>query len=183
MAKKRKAKDRMLEWRESRTAKNQDELRLGDKILATLRWEGLLSKRAFGASPEGQWTFDRPGLLSRDVKVWTGEGDAPVAVLGFGWTGDATLELADGRIFRWASTNFWQTRWAFTDGAGTPFACFADNSGFLERRTVVEAISSELSAPDRALLVLLGRYLMVLQSEDAAAGAAAATGGAVAAVL
>jgi hypothetical protein len=170
--------DKRVEWREG---KSQDELRAGSQILATLRWEGWLSKRAFAASPEGQWVFDRPALLSRDVKVWVAEQDEPVAVLEVGWLGDGTLKLADGRSLRWISTNFWRTRWSFTTPAGDPLVSLADNSGFLERRTVIEHVSPDLSASDRGLLLLLGRYLMVLQAEDAAA--AAAVGGAVTATM
>jgi hypothetical protein len=174
--KKKRRTGNLAEWRE---AKFQDELRDGDEILATLRWESWLSKRAFAASPEGQWIFDRPGLLSKDVKVWAAEEDTPVAVLKVGWLGDGTLELADGRALRWASTDFWRTRWAFTTAAGDLLVSLADNSGLLERRTMIERVSPGLCASDRALLLLLGRYLMVLQSEDAAGAAAAA--GAVAA--
>jgi hypothetical protein len=179
MGKRRSSDQHALEWRESKRTKRLDELRRGDQILATLRWEGCFSKRAFAHSPEGAWEFDRPKPFSKDVKVWIAVAEDPVATLTFGWLGgDGTMERADGRTLRWEATNFWATNWAFRTGSGETLIHFLDNSGFLERRTLIEFRPGVLPPSDRDLLLLLGRYLMILQSDDAAAAAAAASAGA-----
>ena len=173
----RKKESQAWEWRESKTVRRQDELRAGDQILATLRWEGCLSLRAFAASPKGQWAFDRPRLLSRDAEVRMAGTGALVGIVRFGWTGDGVLELVDGRTFSWGATNFWQTRWVFWDAQDRPLIRFWDTSPLFETTAQVGYWPSSVSGSDRALLTLLGRYLMVLRSRDTAAVAAAAVAG------
>ena len=170
--KKRKTYLDQWEWRESRTARRQDEFHFGERVAATLRWQDLFSNLAYAQSPEGQWTFDRPRLLSRNVEVRDADSDALVAVLYFKWTGDATLEFADGRTIGWAPTNFWQTEWAFFDTEDRPLVSFLDTSRLFEARSVVTFYSSDLSAEESALLTIFGRYLMLLHRNDTAAVAA-----------
>ena len=160
------------EWRESRTAKRQDELHFGERVAATLRWQSLLSNLAYAHSPEGQWTFDRPRILSREVEVRDAVTNARVAVLHVRWTGDATLEFADGHTVDWSPTNFWQTRWAFFDASEQALISFDDTSRLLEARTAVTFHSQDLSNKESALLTLFGRYLMILHRNDSAAVAA-----------
>jgi hypothetical protein len=160
------------EWRESRAARRQDELHLGERVAATLRWQGLLSTLAHAESPEGRWTFERPRVLSRDVEVRDAATDDVIAILHVRWTGDATLEFADGGTVDWSPTNFWQTQWAFFDNSEQALISFADTSRLLEARTAVTYHSSALSAEESALLTLFGRYLMMLHRNDSAAVAA-----------
>ena len=174
MKQKQKPEANAWEWRESRTAKRQDELRLGDQVFATLRWEGCFSNLAYARSTEGQWTFDRSRLLSRDVEVRQAD-ETLIAVYHEKWTGDGTLEFADGRTYDWAPTNFWQTRWAFFDVEERPLIAFEDTSGLLEYRDEVTFWRSGLSKADVGLLTTLGRYLMVLKHRDTAAIAATAS--------
>jgi hypothetical protein len=164
------------EWRESRTARRQDELHLGERVAATLRWQGLLSNLAYAESSEGQWIFDRPRILSRDVEIRDGASNTLLAMLHVRWTGDATLEFADGHTIDWSPTNFWQTQWAFfrtVDGDDEQaLISFFDSSRLLETRTTVTYHRSDLSAEQSALLTLFGRYLMILHRNDSAAVAA-----------
>jgi hypothetical protein len=170
--KKRKPYLDQWEWRESRTAKRQDELHFGERVAATLRWQGLLSTLAYAESPEGRWTFDRPRVLSRDVEVRDTATGEIVAVLHVKWTGDGTLEFVDGHTVDWSPTNFWQTQWAFFDNAENALISFVDTSRLLEARSAVTFHRSNLSAEESALLTTFGRYLMVLHRNDSAAIAA-----------
>jgi hypothetical protein len=166
-----------LEWRAARSVKRQDELRSDEQILATMRWESMWSTLATGTARAGQWSFERPRLLSRDIEVRIPgtTDDAPWAVFSPGWTSEGTLCLADGRQFHWQCTDFWQTEWVFVSAAGEPLVRFTDTSGFLSQSTAVGIVRAKLSESDRALLVLLGHYLMVLQARDRAATTAAVT--------
>jgi hypothetical protein len=177
MGKKRKRRQTntqpALEWRESRTVRRQDELWVGDEVVATLRWEGMLSTMATGRARTGYWTFERPRILSREVEVRVAASGELVGVLSPRWTGDAPITLSDGRTFEWAPTNFWQSEWVLTDAHNQPLVRFWDISGFLRRRTAIEIVRSGLSEPDRALLVLLGHYMIEIQRRDTAAATAA----------
>jgi hypothetical protein len=164
----------VLEWRESRKIKRQDELRLGDQTVATLRWGGWGSTFAEGRARARSWTFERPCLLSREVHVHVaGVKSSPIAVFVPGWTEEGTLSCADGRTMRWQSRDFWRTEWAFVDAEGRTAVRFEDTSGFLEQRTIAHTYKTGLSEADRAMLLILGRYLMVLQAQDQAAVTAA----------
>ena len=176
--KKQKSNERpALEWRESRTVKRQDELCTHDGPVATLRWAGMLSEIATGTTKEGQWTFDRPRLLARDVEVRTAgsEAEPPCAVYYPGWALGGRVVFAGGRTLHWAPTNFWQTRWAFMDEAERTLVQFEDTSRLFEERAAVTFMRPGLAEEDRALLLLLGWYLMTLQSRDNAAIVAVTT--------
>lgn len=175
MGKKRTQEDRpVLEWVESRTVKRQDELRIGDRMIATLRWGGWGSTFAEGRASTGSWTFERPRLLSRDVQVHLSSTEGPsVGVFHPGWMEEGTLYLADGRTMRWKSRDFWRSEWAFVDAAGQIALRFRDTSGLLHERTAAWTYKAGLSEADRAMLLILGRYLMVLQARDRAATVAA----------
>ena len=177
--KKRKPYPDYWEWRESRTARRQDELHYGERVAATLRWQSMFNYLAHAQTSAGAWTFDRPRILSHDVEVREAATAAVVAVVHFKWTGDATLEFADGGRLDWAPTNFWQTQWAFFspasgDDKDRALIVFDDTSGFLEARSAVSYRASDLTAEESALLTTLGRYLMMLHRRDSAAVAATA---------
>lgn len=180
MKRKRKPNVNVWQWRESRTARCRDELIFGDHVFATLRWEGPFSKLAYARSPEGQWTFDRPRLLSRDVEVRQAD-DTLIALYHEKWTGDGTLQFIDGHTVDWAPVNFWQTRWVFFGADDEPLVTFDDTSGLFEHTAQVTFWPSDLSASDSALLATLGRYLTVLKQQDQDTAAIAATTAAMAA--
>ena len=163
-----------VEWRESRTAKRQDELHTPDGILATLRWAGMFSYLATGGAGGTQWQFDRPRFLSRDVEVRAAGSDAgePLAIYHPGWTSGGKLYFADGRVLHWYPTNFWQTQWVFADEAERVLAQFVDTSRLFEQSAAVTYVDPGLGEADRALLLVLSRYLLALQARDNAAIAA-----------
>jgi hypothetical protein len=61
------------------------------------------------------------------------------------------------------------------DEAEQTLVQFEDTSRLFEERAAVTFVRPGLTEADRALLLLLGRYLMALQSRDNAAIAAATT--------
>jgi hypothetical protein len=154
-----------------------DELRYGDEVVATMRWESVFSTLATGTARHGSWTFERPRILSREVEVRLAGAaeDEPFGIFSPGWTAEGTLVLADGRRFHWQCLNFWATEWQFTSAAGDPLVRFVDTSRLLEQSTEVGIARAGISEQDRALLVLLGHYLLVLHGRDTAAAAAAAS--------
>jgi hypothetical protein len=166
-----------LEWRESTTVKKQDELCTHDAVVATLRWAGMLSNFATGTAQAGQWTFDRPRIFARDVEVRRvgANGETPYAVYYPNWSPGGRLEFAHGRTIHWGPTNFWQTRWVFESESDITLMQFEDTSRLFRESAAVTFARRGLPDEERALLLLLGRYLMVLQSRDTAAITAATT--------
>jgi len=172
---KRKKKQRVdpeLEWRPTGN-KRQEALYHRGQPVSTLQWESMWNVAAVGTSKDGQWRLDRPRLLSQDVEIYAGE--THVGTFTPGWTGDGSLALVTGHIYRWVYEDFWRQRWAFVDARDTPVIQFEDTSGFLVERTAVSIYKSEISDRERALLAILGRYLMALHTRDSAAASAAVT--------
>jgi hypothetical protein len=158
------------EWRPSKGSARQDELRVGDRLLATLCWEARPSTRACAEASGFKWTFERTKRLPRHVEVREAGSGGLRATFHPGWTGAGALEWPGGRAFSWTYSNFMQTRWAFFDPAGKRLVRFTDNSTLFERVTTVEVTSEALSPSERALLLPLGRYLMLSKTGGTAMG-------------
>jgi hypothetical protein len=138
-----------------------------------MEWKGIFSTLATGRARTGQWTFERPRLLSREIEVYDAQtGD--LITFSPGWTGEGVLTLMDGHRFHWYSTNFWRTRWIFVDADEQPLMQFVDTSGLFRENAAVRIYASNLAEKERSLLLLLGWYLVKLQRRDSAAAAAAA---------
>jgi hypothetical protein len=172
MKRKRERVEPELEWRPT-GVKRQEALYHHGEPLATLQWESMWNVAATGAAKNGQWQLDRPKMLSSTVEIRT--GDTLYGTFSPGWTSEGTLKLSTGSAYCWICEGFWQTRWAFIDTREKPVMRFEDTSGFLVERTAVEIPPSSISEHDRALLAILGRYLMALQARDTAAATAAIT--------
>lgn len=189
MKRKRKRKDReppALEWRGSRTVKRQEELCTPTETLATLQWAGIFSNLATGTTKVGQWTFDRPRIFCQDIEIRVVGSDVtrngiprhsetPYGVFYPNWKGGGRVELANGRTLDWAPTNFWATQWAFTDQLDTTLVQFENTSRLFRESVEVTYVQPRLAEADRALLLLLGYYLIALNDRDPAAVTAATT--------
>jgi hypothetical protein len=164
-----------LLWVQPAARRREHELRAGDEVVATLRFQrGSLAD----AEAEGyHWTFKRQGFWQPRVTVRVPGSDADVAVFRPHWAGGGTLEMADGRTTRLSSANFWQSEWTWQD-KDQPLILFKGRHGIVKARGAVEIQPGSARLPDTPLLVLLGWYLILLHADDAnAAAAVAATSG------
>jgi hypothetical protein len=168
-----------LYWVQPETFTRWFELRAGEHLVATLGWQTSCGTLATAESAEGRWTFKRLGFLNPRVTVREAGSEIDMATFWPSWMGDGALEFAYGRAFRWQSTNFWATRWCFTDEGGTPLLAFepgaekAKLSDMFKQQALVQIQPQARAVPELSLLVLVGWYLMILRQDDAAAAAAA----------
>lgn len=65
-------------------------------------------------------------------KVAVGSGNDIAIFKNNTWSGDGTLELADGRTFQ-AATNFWQTKFGFETESGEKLIEFRRTDSVLHR--------------------------------------------------
>ncbi len=162
-----------LLWVQPAARRREHELRAGDDVVATLRFQrGSLAD----AEAERQhWTFKRQGLWQPRVTVRVAGADADVAVFRPHWVGGGTLELADGRTLELRSANFWQSQWVWQE-KDQPLMLFKGRHGIVKANGAVEIQAGSAGLPDTPLLVLLGWYLILLHAEDsnATAGSTAA---------
>jgi hypothetical protein len=146
------------------------ELRSGDEVVATLKWQP--TSRAVGETAEHQWSFDRSGFLRLRVTVRVPGSDANVELFRYSWKGGGTLDLGTGRQLSLGQTSFWRGRWDWTDELKRPLVHFKKR-GLLAMGCQVEIEKEATTSPDLDLLVVLGWYLHVLRFLDASAGSGA----------
>ncbi len=168
-----------LYWIQPKGLGRYFELRAGDDVLATLRFETLCGSLARAESADGSWTFKRAGFFKPRVTVRKAGEEVNSAVYTPRWTGrEGVLEFAGGRVFNWTQTDFWATRYQISDVAENPLVSFEsglDQSRLTDLFKTQARVAIDLrgrALPELPLLVLLGWYLIVLQKEDAAAVAA-----------
>jgi len=168
--------DQVLRWTQPSSFKREFELRAGEDVLATLRWQKTFGSLALAESPGGAWTFKRSGFLTPTVSVRAQGSESTVAVLKPGWRGEGTLQFSDGRRYQWVIAGFWRPQWTFAGEGGGPLIHFKYDLAFLQQTMEVEIEPGAGSLKDLPLLATLGWYLIVLMSEGGG-GAAAAGGG------
>jgi hypothetical protein len=161
-----------LLWIQPAARRREHELRAGDDVVATLRFQrGSLAD----AEAEGHhWTFKRQGFWQPRVTVRVPGSDADVAVFRPHWAGGGTLDFADGGSVRLSSANFWQSEWVWQE-KDQPLMLFKGRHGIVKAKGAVEILPGAAGRPDPPLLVLLGWYLILLHADDSAAATAGAT--------
>src|ERR1700730_10112241 len=165
--------DQELLWIQPAALRREHELRAGDEVVATLRFQrGSLAD----AEADGHhWTFKRQGFWQPRITIRVAGSDADIAVFRPHWAGGGTLELIDGPTVRLSSANFWQSEWVWQE-KDQPLMLFKGRHGIVKAKGAVEIQPGAAGRPDTPLLVLLGWYLILLHAEDAnaAAGSSAA---------
>jgi hypothetical protein len=161
-----------LLWIQPAAGRREHELRAGDEVVATLRFQrGSLAD----AEAEGHhWTFKRQGFWQPRVTVRVPGSDADVAFFRPHWAGGGTLDFADGRSVRLSSANFWQSQWVWQE-KDQPLILFKGRHGIVKAKGAVEILPGAESRSDTPLLVLLGWYLILLHADDTAAATVGAT--------
>jgi hypothetical protein len=161
-----------LLWIQPAASRREHELRAGDDVVATLRFQrGSLAD----AEADGHhWTFKRQGFWQPRVTVRVSGSDADVAVFRPHWAGGGTLDFGDGLSVGLGSANFWQSQWVWQE-KDQPLMLFKGRHGIVKAKGAVEIQPGAAGRPDTPLLVLLGWYLILLHADDTAAATAGAT--------
>lgn len=153
-----------LLWVQPARLKQEFELRAGDEIVGSLRFER--SSLATGEAAGQSWTFKREGFWHPRITVRVPGSDANVALFSPGWAGGGTLDL-DGRQLRFVAANFWHSQWDWVDAQNKPVVHFKSHQGVLKTEGQVEIETDAIQSPDLPLLGVLGWYLLVLFARDA----------------
>jgi hypothetical protein len=170
----REVTDRPLQWTQPALLKREYELHAGDEVVATLRWQKTFGSLALAETAEGAWTFKRSGFLRPKVTVRVPGSESETAVFNPSWGGEGTLRFSDGRCYLWQHASFWRSEWVFANEAGEPLAHFKATLEasaavvFCKHAAEVKFEPRAAAVPDLSLLTVLGWYLMVLMSDDAA---------------
>ena len=162
-----------LLWIQPARLKSEFELRAGEEILGSLRFQR--SSLAAGETADQSWTFKREGFWHPRITVRVPGSDDNVATFQPGWAGGGTLELQPGRQLRFVAANFWHSQWDWVDAQSQPLVHFKSHQGLLKVEGEVTVEAGAMKSPELPLLVVLGWYLLVLFARDAAAASAGST--------
>jgi hypothetical protein len=132
--------------------------------IAVLTLIGHFQRRGVVEYGHRRWTFERRGWFARTFRVLDGDG-RPIARFRKNWSGGGTLELADGKRYRWRRLGFLSRTRAFVreDGHGDPLVTFAPRFSWRGRRGDVTIDADARSLPELALLVMFGWYLVLVR--------------------
>jgi hypothetical protein len=150
---------RELVWVQPARLKEEFELRAGDEVIATLRWQR--SSLAIAETADQSWTFKREGFWHPRVTVRIPGSDDNIATFQPGWAGGGTLDLDPGKQLRFGAPNFWHSQWDWLDPHNQPLVHFKSHQGLLKVEGEVAIEPAAIKSPDMPLLVVLGWYLLV----------------------
>lgn len=140
------------------------ELRSGNGVVLTMRWDSRWGSRAAAESAAGQWTFEKSGVMRPAIVIRGAGGSTELATFTGSWDGGGTLEFRDGRTYTWDNTNWLHTAWAWTSRTGQHLLRFKGKTMTIE--------PAGATLPDISLLAALSWYLNIVNNEGGDGGAA-----------
>lgn len=155
-----------LKWEQPSTWRREYLLSAGEEEAASLKFHSALGSLATAESGGGCWTFKRIGFLQTRVSIRACGDETELATFHNNWRGGGTLEFPDGRVFR-ATTNVWMTQLEWQSTEEAPLVCF-HIGGVLHQSAQVKVEPQGETLAELPLLMVLGWYLVVMMSQDAA---------------
>lgn len=161
-------------WMQPRAMERRFELRAGDHLVGTLRWEKVFSHRAIAETEEGRWCLERRGFFRRRVAAVQADSGIDVAQIALNWKNEGALTLADERVFHWRKIRFWRYHWALVDEwDNTIFELRVRMRFFRYEAEIIPHAEAE-GIHNLVLLMSLGWYLGWITIQDTTAATAAA---------
>jgi len=157
-----------LFWRQPKTFRMAYELRADTDTIAALRWEKPTGSLAHAECAVGEWTFKRAGFLRPHVIVRIPGATDDLAKLEINLSGTGTLRMADGTIYRWLNTSFWDGAWEFVTDDKTPLIRFRNAHMMMQAKGKVLLEPAASDDPHVPMLCCLGWYLLILMAADIA---------------
>jgi hypothetical protein len=148
-------------------------LHSGQGVFGKLQLTEKDGTRALAESADGRWMFEKKWFPTNKVLLRLPNSDSEFAVFKTKvFEKRSSLEFRDGHVFYWMTTNFWHNKYRFIDTYNQELICFSRHSNPFAAIAMAKALSRgrvkienrALGIPEIGLLVLLGCYLMVLES-------------------
>ncbi len=160
--------DHTLTWTKPRLFKSNYELRFGDELLATLRFQRIFRSAAIAEGEDGCWIFDRRGILKRRTIVrLCGSSTTAATFRKNTWKEGGRLELSDGRTFT-VIASLWKHSLEIQTDAGETLIQM-NSRGVFRPSAKVQMYRTCLHVPEFPWMVMLGWYLIIMMKRDAAA--------------
>ena len=156
-----------LHWMQPSMWQGRYELRnADDEAVATIQRSGVMQQKVEVDALGNRWLFERGGFMKPHITIKSaGTGDEP-ARFDYNWTGGGWLTFADGRRFRWQSSNWLGNKWTWVNELDEPIMGF--QTGGIFRLNGEIDIDPDVTMKTRVLplLLFLGWYLILLHIDD-----------------
>jgi hypothetical protein len=139
------------------------ELRGGDELIATLRWQKPAGSLAVGVSAEGRWTLKRAGFFTPVITARRAGSDVDLAVFN---PARGVLDYTGNRRFRWVTKGFFHSEYSFVTEDGRPIVTFKPTNDLVAGRGQMEIGRATTPDLELSLLALLGWYFIVLRTKE-----------------
>lgn len=156
-----------LTWVHEQADVKEFVLKSGTDEFARLRWEKDGGSLATGETADGAWSFKRIGFFHPYVNIRDRATGNDIGRTQIGIGGAGSVQFADGEHYNWLS-NLWRSEWDWATPSGRTLVEFRRDFSIDERAGEVKIPADHLSTIHLPLLSVLGWYLIVLLSEDAA---------------
>ena len=164
-----------LTWTQLRAGRYA--LRGGEDVFAQFRYQTALGSLATGEASHARWTFKRIGLQRPRITARKAGQEKDVAVLKHSGRGEAVLELADGRRFRWKATRARRREKGFYDPTGELVLRFYPQPVPAKVQARVEVGQGWAGLAELPLLVLIGWYRWLIEVDEQMAMTPSVTAG------
>jgi hypothetical protein len=162
--------DHTLTWVKPRVFKSDYELRFGDELIATLRFQRIFSSTAIAENADGCWTFQRVGFFRKKTIIRPRGSSTILGIFRKNrWKEGGCLELSDNRKFK-AIANLWKNTIEFQTDIGETLI-HTKSTGIFRLSATVHMNRKCLQLPELPWMVMLGLHLIVMMRRDAAAHA------------
>lgn len=172
-----------LVWKQPKFSRDHYELCGKQKLFADLSFTQMFSDRAEAHSAHGSWILNRPGFFRDQVFAWSRESGDENARAVRRLFGDYELSILNYTGYQFFCTKILANTWVLTgENDKILYEIQFDLRWFKQYNQIWltnETISSFKNNPDQIdLLLILGMYLRICSTQDAA-GAVAATSAAI----
>ena len=171
-------KDEQLNWIQPKATHQFYELRSDSGLYGNVNFPKSVGSLAEAESADGRWTFKRIGFFHTRITVRVAGRETDIAVLKPNlMASSGTLEFSGGKTFLWHASNFWATKFEFTDPAGEVIVTFRSGvdepkfKDWFKTQARLEIPDNKKDLPELSLIALLGWYLIVVLQMDSSAGA------------
>ncbi|MFZ6029014.1 MAG: hypothetical protein ACOYYS_14975 [Chloroflexota bacterium] len=154
-----------LHWKQTHLLKMEYELHQQGVLMARLHIPSGFKSLANATCADGDWSFERVGILNQKIYVRQPGVETPIATLDYK---TRRIERRDGTPFS-AKFSLWRREYAFFDENGSQLVKITGKG------VINPALDVEI-APAAALppwLLLLGWFLVILTNNDTIAATAA----------
>lgn len=168
-----------LHWVQQKVLGRTYELKADEDVIAVLSFPSAFSTQVDSENTLQCWSFKRRGFPKKQILIRKAHSTDNFGIFTQYLLGDGTLQLDDGRSFQWAPINFWHNQWMFYQAGDVPAVRFLTGShefklsNLLKTQADIEIVDTSLDDEMLCLLISLGFYLLVIQSNRTAVTAAA----------